>query len=104
MREALRHLARLLSESASVSDFVARFAGDEYVVLTCDRAQMSSLITILKDKLSANLLRLEDGNELSITVSIGASHYPEDGANADELYKRADERMYRMKKDAMPNT
>ncbi|WP_397356846.1 diguanylate cyclase domain-containing protein [Paenibacillus sp. N3.4] len=25
---ALRHLARLLSESAGVSDFVARFAGD----------------------------------------------------------------------------
>ncbi|MCU6796051.1 diguanylate cyclase [Paenibacillus sp. WQ 127069] len=65
---------------------------------------MSSLITILEDTLSANLLRLEDGNKLSITVSIGASHYPEDGANADELYKRADERMYRMKKDAMPNT
>ncbi|MEK3916165.1 hypothetical protein [Paenibacillus sp. FSL H7-0331] len=51
---------------------------------------MSSLITILEDTLSANLLRLEDGNKLSITVSIGASHYPEDGANADELYKRAD--------------
>ncbi|WP_212940307.1 hypothetical protein [Paenibacillus antibioticophila] len=33
--------------------------------------------------------------------NIGASHYPK---NAFELYKRADERMYRMKKDAMPNT
>lgn len=100
----MRHLARLLSESAGVSDFVARLAGDEFVVLACNRAQASSLITILEDTLSANLLRLEDGNELSITVIIGASHYPEDGANADELYKRADERMYRMKKDAMPNT
>ncbi|WP_169081338.1 diguanylate cyclase domain-containing protein [Paenibacillus sp. PL91] len=63
-----------------------------------------TLITILEDTLSANPLRLEDGNELSISVSIGASHYPEDGANADELYKRPDERMYRMKKDAIPNT
>lgn len=89
---ALRHLARLLSESAGVSDFVVRFAGDEFVVLACDRTQASSLITILEATLSANLLRLEDGNELSITVSIGASHYPEDGANADELYKREDER------------
>jgi hypothetical protein len=26
------------------------------------------------------------------------------GFSADELYKRADERMYRMKKDALPNT
>ncbi|CAG7657637.1 hypothetical protein PAECIP111802_06798 [Paenibacillus allorhizosphaerae] len=64
----MRHLARLLSESAVVSDFVARFAGDEFVVLACDRAQASSLITILEDTLSANLLRLEDGNELLITV------------------------------------
>ncbi|WP_445671145.1 diguanylate cyclase domain-containing protein [Paenibacillus sp. FSL K6-2524] len=60
----MRHLARLLSESARVSDFVARFAGDEFVVLAYDRAQASILITILEDTLSANLLRLEDGNEL----------------------------------------
>lgn len=81
----MRHLARLLSESAGVSHFVARFAGDEFVVLACDRVQASSLITIIEDTLSANLLRLEDGNELSITVSIGDRHYSEDGANADEL-------------------
>ena len=60
--------------------FVAVVTGDEFVVLACDRVQVSSLITILEDTLSANLLQL-----------LG-------------LYKRADERMYRMKKDAMPNT
>ncbi|WP_169082179.1 diguanylate cyclase [Paenibacillus sp. PL91] len=45
---ALRHLSQLLSESAGVSDFVARFAGDEFVVLACDRAQASSLIVSRK--------------------------------------------------------
>lgn len=54
----LHHLARSLSESAGVSDFVARLTGDEFVVLACDRAQASSLITILEDTLSANLLQL----------------------------------------------
>ena len=42
----------------AVSDFVARLTGDEFVVLACDRAQASSLITILEDTLSANLLQL----------------------------------------------
>lgn len=51
-----------------VSDFVALFTVDKCVVLACDRAKTSNLITIFEDTLSANLLRLEDGNEISITV------------------------------------
>lgn len=96
----MRHLARLLSESAVVSDFVARFAGDEFVVLACDRAQASSLITILEDTLSANLLPLEDGNELSITVISEPAIIRKMPL---KLCKRAYERMCRIKKDAMPN-
>lgn len=64
----MHHLARLLYESVGVSDFVALFTVDKFVVLACDRAKASNLITILEDTLSANLLRLEDGNEISITV------------------------------------
>ncbi|MEV5026677.1 diguanylate cyclase domain-containing protein [Paenibacillus sp. LPE1-1-1.1] len=54
----LYHLARLLSDSAGVSDFVAWLTGDEFVVLACDRFQESRLITILDDMLFANLHQL----------------------------------------------
>lgn len=64
----MHHLARLLYESVGVSDFVELFTVEKFVVLSCDRAQASNFITILGDTLSANLLRLEDGNEISITV------------------------------------
>jgi diguanylate cyclase (GGDEF)-like protein len=37
------------------------------------------------------------GRELSISVSIGISLYPEDGADPDELVKHADAAMYRAK-------
>jgi hypothetical protein len=57
-----------LYESVGVSDFFALFTVEKFVVLSCDRVQASNLITILGDTLSANLLRLEDGNEISITV------------------------------------
>jgi len=38
-----------------------------------------------------------DGNEVSATVSIGASAYPDDSTISEELLKRADISMYQAK-------
>lgn len=97
---ALCHIAALLTESAGPLDFVARFAGDEFVVLTGSAEQADLFISRLEQVLAASPLRLDDGQQLGVTLSVGIGHYPQDGDNADDLYKRADERMYRMKKQA----
>jgi diguanylate cyclase (GGDEF)-like protein len=38
-----------------------------------------------------------DGNEITITASIGVSLYPDDGDAAELLLKKADSAMYRAK-------
>ncbi|MFB9328962.1 GGDEF domain-containing protein [Paenibacillus aurantiacus] len=95
---ALCHVAAKLSESAGPAEFVARFAGDEFVVLTAGREEAERFLAKLAQTQEASPFRLADGEEIEVTLSVGISHYPRDGENADDLYKRADERMYQMKK------
>ncbi|MFC4099089.1 histidine kinase N-terminal 7TM domain-containing diguanylate cyclase [Paenibacillus xanthanilyticus] len=96
---ALCHVAAKLTEAAGPGDFVARFAGDEFVVLTAGQQEAERFLAKLRQLKEAGPFRLADGEEIEVTLSVGISHYPHDGENADDLYKRADERMYRMKKE-----
>ncbi|TYP74508.1 GGDEF domain-containing protein [Paenibacillus methanolicus] len=96
---ALCHVAAKLSEAAGPAEFVARFAGDEFVVLTAGQEEADRFLAKLAQAQEASPFRLAaDGEHIEVTLSVGISHYPRDGENADDLYKRADERMYRMKK------
>ncbi|WP_162848361.1 sensor domain-containing diguanylate cyclase [Paenibacillus nanensis] len=95
---ALRHVADLMSAHVRKSDFVARFAGDEFVVLLRESCRAEQFVADLLEWMKPRPLVLENGEELSIELSVGVSRYPEDGSSADELYKRADDRMYAMKR------
>ncbi|HVR97278.1 MAG TPA: bifunctional diguanylate cyclase/phosphodiesterase, partial [Thermoanaerobaculia bacterium] len=75
-----------------------RLGGDEFAVLLPE-IRDSRDMAMVAEKLRA-LLRppflLED-RELVMTVSLGISRFPEDGASPEELLKKADFAMYRAK-------
>lgn len=80
------------------TDIIGRLGGDEFLVLM--RRTPSNEITSknareLLEKINA-VCSYYDMPELS--VSVGISNYPEDGASFEELYERADEALYRAKK------
>ncbi len=79
-------------------DTVARLGGDEFVVLLSevshpeDSARVAGKVRdILRKPFEL------DGREVFVTVSIGASSFPEDGEDVESLLRNADIAMYRAK-------
>jgi diguanylate cyclase (GGDEF)-like protein/PAS domain S-box-containing protein len=79
-------------------DTVARFGGDEFVLLLENLSSPSDAAVLAKKALACfEEPFLTDGHELHISASIGVSVYPEDGNDAETLVKNADTAMYRAK-------
>ena len=55
---------------------------------------------VLQEAVAAISLHAEDGREIALRVSAGASVFPEDGETYERLLARADRRMYRNKAES----
>ena len=97
----LKRLAAVLIETVGSSgDIIARFGGEEFMVaLTeCDKKR---LIEVAQN-IHANTEQAKVSfrrKEINFTVSIGAVLYPDDGAELNDLIKRADQYLYKAKKE-----
>lgn len=97
--QLLQEVARRLRGCIRESDTIARFGGDEFVVLL-DSIVLSSHASHVARKISAALTVPFDlnGQQLQIRPSIGVAVYPEHGDNETELLRYADEAMYASKR------
>jgi diguanylate cyclase (GGDEF)-like protein/PAS domain S-box-containing protein len=95
----LRALAERLARSVRQSDTVARIGGDEFVIILDPAQQIRADAVALKVlHLLARPLTLEK-HRVKVTVSIGISLYPENGADTDTLLRAADYAMYLAKRE-----
>ena len=94
----LVELATRIRSSVRAGDTVARFGGDEFVVLldtvtgAADAARVAAKVL---DAVRAPF-RLDD-HEVAVAASVGVSVYPGDGTSPEELVRSADVAMYRDK-------
>jgi diguanylate cyclase len=97
--ELLRAIAERLRSAIRAEDTVSRLGGDEFVLLLrhVDREEDAALVGRKIIELVGAPIEV-NGHELSVTVSIGASLFPEHGANAQALVTNADAAMYHVKK------
>ncbi|WP_326542973.1 GGDEF domain-containing protein [Pseudorhodoferax sp.] len=94
----LRELALRLRDGVRESDLVARYAGDEFVLLLLSADQTAQARTVcehLQTRLRWPLHTLPDAPTEG--ASFGVAMYPADGQDVDSLIKFADADMYRSK-------
>ena len=104
--ELLKEVARRLTVCARESDTVARLGGDEFLLILDDGNQVETDkreigIRHIAERIIDSFSKpfLIEGNELSITPSLGFAMYPKDGDDSSTLMRHADEAMYRSKHD-----
>jgi diguanylate cyclase (GGDEF)-like protein/PAS domain S-box-containing protein len=88
-------IAQRLQSVVREADVVARFGGDEFVILLGESCGAETLGASL-EKVTAAIGEpiLWKGTVLRIGASVGLARFPEDGADAHSLLKCADESMY----------
>lgn len=94
----LVEIADRLRSQLRPGDTVARFGGDEFVILLDDIATYDDITHIAEKVLQALRPPISiDRMELHVTATVGISVCPNDGEDAQTLLKNADSAMYRAK-------
>ena len=98
--EVLRLIgARLLAELRE-SDILARYAGDEFVVILPETARpLAQIIAArLHSAITSCPIQISSGHNVIVALSIGIATYPDDAATVDNLIRAADGAMYSVKR------
>ena len=94
----LKAVAERLSGTLRKSDTVARFGGDEFVLIFPDMEAIEEAIQVVQKIIDRfNKPFLIDTHQLVVTTSIGIAVYPNDGMDEEILMKNADIAMYQAK-------
>ena len=79
-------------------DTVARFGGDEFVLVLSEQKDVQTALRVARKIIDAfRETVVVEGHALIITSSIGISIYPDHGQDIDTVLKNADSAMYRAK-------
>ena len=94
--EVLRLVARVLQqEHRAQIDIVARYGGDEFILLCPHTAKEAAVELAERIRLALEATPLISELEIaSITLSLGVASFPDDGKSADTLVEAADRSMY----------
>ena len=98
--EIIKRVASLLMRRARTSDFVARFGGDEFLLILPEayRADAKKVADSMRGALATSPYIAPDGARIPLRMSFGASSFPEDGHDAAALIAVADANLYESKR------
>lgn len=93
----LRNIAQILKESSRKEDIVARYGGDEFVLLLPETGSFGAIA--VAERIHSQVSRLSFPCETGkVTISLGLASYPASkAASIQELIKLADQALYAAK-------
>jgi diguanylate cyclase (GGDEF)-like protein/putative nucleotidyltransferase with HDIG domain len=102
--DAIREVASLLSKQIRASDFLSRYAGDEFVAIVhADMRDVRELVHRIQQTVEAGVFTC-NGAGLHLGISVGWACFGADGDSLDELLLAADRSMYadKFRRKALP--
>ncbi len=92
------HLKKVIRES----DTVARYGGDEFVMLLPETPKEGAVI--VGERIRKSLVEEKIGGNIPVYVSVGVAAYPDDGVYSQDIIKKADVALYKAKEDGRNRT
>lgn len=95
----LQHITKLMTTLSRRSDYVVRYAGDEFMIILPNTGGAEAMV--MAERLRAGVERSPfsvNGHEVYATVSVGVASYPEGGSDVETMLKSVDEAMYSSKR------
>jgi diguanylate cyclase (GGDEF)-like protein/putative nucleotidyltransferase with HDIG domain len=95
----LREMARIIQAQLREYDFLARYAGDEFVAVVQELvgSQVEELSMRIDNAVSQFSLHVRADRRARVGISIGTATYGSDGETLDQLLIAADQAMYQVK-------
>ena len=95
----LRQVAQILKKNVRSSDIVCRYGGEEMAIILTNTGNEEALITAQKicNAVSSQPLKLVNGNNVNVTISLGVATCPLNGEEPAEMIKFADNCLYKAK-------
>lgn len=92
----LRQVAQILKRNVRSSDIVCRYGGEEMSIILTNTDNENAIFTAEKicKAVSEHPLKLVNGNDVQVTISLGVATYPQNGETPQDMIKYADECLY----------
>jgi diguanylate cyclase (GGDEF)-like protein len=98
---AIAQIGRLIGRLSRPGDVPARFGGDEFVIVLPDTRTQEAYELAEAIRREIEACRQIDGEDVDlsrVTASIGLATFPDHAADAEGLFRRADDAMYAAKR------
>jgi diguanylate cyclase (GGDEF)-like protein/putative nucleotidyltransferase with HDIG domain len=97
----LREVGRIIQTQLREYDFLARYAGDEFVAIVHDlnEAQTEDLRERIERAVTGYRLHIRADKHARVGISVGTANFAQHGETLDQLLVAADQAMYRAKSE-----